>query len=51
MVCAPIAVTEVREQGSQWSASLTTIVLEAIRIARQLEDQATVNKLSVEKES
>lgn len=43
MVCAPIAVTEAREQGFQRTASLTTIALETIRIARQLVDQATVD--------
>ena len=40
-----------REQGFQRRASLTTIALETIRIARQLVDQATVDRLSVEKES
>jgi hypothetical protein len=40
-----------QEHGFQRSASLTTIALETIRIARQLIDQAVVDKLSVGKES
>lgn len=38
-------------QGFQRGASLTTIALETIRIARELWIQATVDRLSVEKES
>lgn len=38
-------------QGFQRGASLTTIALETIRIAWELRMQATVDRLTVEKES
>ncbi len=38
-----------REQGLEQSTSLTTIALETKQIARQLGNQATVERLSVDK--